>query len=541
MKRLFLLLFLPFIFVQCQTKKNPHVEIKTKTKLVVGIVVDQMRYDYLTRFWDHYSDGGFKRMVNQGFNFKNNHYNYTPTYTGPGHASVYTGTSPGTHGIIGNSWYSKEAGKMVYCAEDASVLSLGTKTKAGQMSPHRMKTTTIADINRIHTQMQGKTIGISLKDRGAILPAGHTANAAYWFQGKEEGKWISSSYYMDALPEWVNAFNESDQAEGYFKTWDTYYDISKYTQSGADENSYEWGFSGKETPTFPYDLDALKAENGQFEIIKNSPYGNNLITDFAIAALEAEQLGDDDHTDFLTVSYSSTDMVGHNFGVNSKEVQDSYIRLDLDLQRLLEHIDAKVGKGNYTVFLTSDHGAVHVPNYLKDLKIPAGYFDSQKFETDLNALLMGKYHSKNLIANFSNFQIFFNHDEVDRLKINTDLMQEAVAKFALDYPQMDKVFTRKQMEDGNYTKDLANLVQNGFSQKRSGDVMLLLDTSVISYGPTGSTHGSANTYDTHVPLLFFGAGINQGSSSRYTKIIDIAPTISSLLGIVFTNGSTGDV
>src|SRR5690606_27529942 len=215
-----------------------------KPKLVVGIIVDQMRYDYLTRFWDKYGDDGFKELVNKGFNFRNNHFNYAPTVTGPGHASVFTGTGPANHGIIDNIWYDKIGGEIVYCAEDPSVSSVGTTSTAGQMSPHRMKVTSFADENRLHTQFRGKTIGISLKDRGAILPAGHTANAAYWVEGGNEGRWISSTLYLDELPLCVQALYTSGVAESYLRTWNTLYEISTYLESGADLNDFKGGYKG---------------------------------------------------------------------------------------------------------------------------------------------------------------------------------------------------------------------------------------------------------------------------------------------------------
>ena len=300
-----------------KVENNQTPKIYVKPKLVVGIVVDQMRYDYLTRFYDKYSDGGFKRMMNEGFNCKNNHFNYIPTKTAPGHASVYTGTSPMNHGIIGNDWYDKETKTSVYCAGDSKVSPVGTEDDAGKMSPHRMLTTTFADENRFFTQMAGKTIGISIKDRGAILPAGHTANAAYWFHGKNEGVFISSTYYQEELPKWVKSFNSSKTAKSYLKDWNTLYNIKKYTESGDDLNDYEMGFKGKATATFPYDLKDLSKENGGFDIIKATPYGNSIVADFAIAAINGEDLGEDAITDALTVSFSSTAYVGYNFGVNS--------------------------------------------------------------------------------------------------------------------------------------------------------------------------------------------------------------------------------
>ncbi len=517
------------------------VEINTSPKLVVGIVVDQMRYDYLTRFYDRFGEGGFKRMINEGYNCKNNHFNYVPTYTGPGHASVYTGTTPQNHGVISNHWYDKFSEKMVYCASDPSVKAVGSDSELERMSPHRMKTTSVADQNRLHTQLKGKTIGIAIKDRGAILPAGHTANAAYWFRGKDEGKWITSTYYRSELPDWVKKFNTSGKAASYFKEWNTLHDINTYTESGADQNQFEGGYKGKETPTFPYDLAKLKAENSGFDIIKSSAYGNSLTADFAIEAITGEGLGADNITDFLTVSFSSTDYVGHNFGVNSKEIEDTYLRLDQDLERFFVALDQKVGKGEYTVFLTADHGAVHVPSYLKSVKIPAGYFDADEFGAKIAAFAHSKFGVKELIENTSNYQVFFNYKTLKDNKIDSEDLQKAIAHFILQEPHIDKVFTRSQLESTNYTSGIAALIQKGFNQKRSGDVVVVLDPAVISYSKTGSTHGSGLTYDTHAPLLFFGQGIQKGSTTKETHITDIAPTISALLGIAFPNGATGDV
>ncbi|WP_442847393.1 alkaline phosphatase PafA [Leeuwenhoekiella sp. H156] len=512
-----------------------------KPKLVVGIVVDQMRFDYLTRFEAQFGDRGFKRLMSDGFECRNNHFNYVPTYTGPGHASIYTGTTPANHGIISNNWYNKFEKQQVYCAGDTTVASVGIDGPAGQMSPHRMLTTTVTDQNRLHTQMRGKTIGISLKDRGAILPAGHTANAAYWFEGGDEGKWITSTFYMNELPKWVQDFNASAKAKSYLKEWNTLKPIETYIESGDDLNSYEGGFRGKEEAVFPYDLAELAEQNGGYSLLKSTPYGNNLTTDFALEALDAEGLGQDADTDFLAVSYSATDYVGHNFGVNSKEVEDMYVRLDLDLERLLDALDQKVGKGNYTVFLTADHGAVNVPAYLSANKIPSGYFDNRAFETALNEFVVSEFGEEGLIEDISNYQVFFNYENLAAAEINAEALQQKIAHFALQYDLMDKVYTRAELNQANYTSGVAALIQKGFNQKRSGDVFLVLDPGVISYSRTGSTHGSAFSYDTHAPLLFYGAGIKKGKTYELTEIPDIAPTIAALLGIEFPNGTTGKV
>lgn len=522
-----------------QTTFDPEKDLIATPKLVVGIVVDQMRYDYITRFWNRFGNDGFKRMISEGFNLRNNHFNYIPTYTGPGHASVFTGSAPETHGIIGNDWFNKFENQMVYCAGDPAVTPVGTKDDAGKMSPHRLLTTTVADENRLHTQMRGKTIGVAIKDRGAVLPAGHTANAAYWFHGQNEGVWISSSFYMDHLPQWVQEFNAGGHAEKYLMPWNTLQDVNTYAESGEDLNDFEGGFKGQKTAEFPYDLKKLSKQNGGFDIVKVTPYGNSLTLDFALAAIDGEQLGQDAFTDFLTISFSSPDYVGHNFGVNSKEIQDTYIRLDRDIARLLNELDSKVGEGNYTVFLTSDHGGVQVPAYLESVKIPSGYFETSNFRKELNNFVSNRFKANDLVKNVSNGQVFFNYEAVSKNGISREELQKEVAHYLLQYDRINQVYTREQLEGTTFAEGMAAAIDHGFHQKRSGDVIYLLDPSVISYSRTGSTHGSGQNYDTHAPLIFFGRGIKAGNSLERTEIVDIAPTISALLGIPFPNGSTG--
>jgi predicted AlkP superfamily pyrophosphatase or phosphodiesterase len=528
---------------QRRAKESAKIEdsapLKTTPKLIVGIVVDQMRYDYLTRFWNHYGDDGFKRLVNEGFNCKNNHFNYAPTSTGPGHASVYTGATPSIHGIIGNNWYDKETDKPVYCAADDSYETVGATTAAGKMSPHRMTVTTITDQLRLHTQMKGKVVAIALKDRGAVLPGGHTANAAYWFLGGGEGKWISSNYYMQNLPKWVVDFNSSKVVEKYKKPWNTIEDITSYEESGPDNNTYEGLYTGESAPTFPHDLPGLWDKNSKYELLKVTPFGNSITTDFAIDAIKGEQLGTDNITDFLAISFSSTDYVGHWFGVNSKEIQDTYIRLDRDLERLLKYLDSKVGAGEYTVFLTADHGAINVPAYLKDQRIPSGYINRAEIQSELGEFIKYKYGSTALIKNYSNNQLFLDHKIIQNLDLNPKEVQETLANELLSYNTFEKVYTAYQMRNNEYTTGIPYIIQNGYNMKRSGDILVVPKPGIIDYSKTGSTHGSAQIYDTHTPLLFYGKGIIPGSTALRTEIPDIAPTIATLLGIAFPNGTTG--
>ncbi len=538
MKKIAILLIILF-FTYCKTQQNTvQKNRKIHPKIVIGIVVDQMRYDYLTRFTDKFGADGFNRLINDGFNYKNHHFNYVPTYTGPGHASIFTGTSPMNHGIIGNNWYDKYADQNVYCTSDNTVNAVGINSDKEKMSPKNMKTTTFSDQLKLHTQQQAKVIGISLKDRGAILSAGHSADAAYWFSGKKEGKWITSTYYKQKLPNWVTNFNT--KISTYLQVWNTILPIHKYTESGNDNNTFEHPFKGKETATFPYNLKELAPTNKGFDILKATPFGNDMTTDFAIQAIKHEQLGVDDITDILTISYSATDYVGHQFGVNSIEIEDTYIRLDRSLEKLFKYLDTQVGAKNYTLFLTADHGAIHVPHFLTSQKIPAGYFNNKAFKKQVETSLLKKFKHENLLKKISNQHLFLNRKLISDLNLNLIEIQEFLALKIVSFKHIGKAYTSKTLSNTQFTTGIGMLLQNGFHQKRSGDVVFVLEPSVISYPEKGSTHGSSFSYDTHVPLLFYGNGIKKGSSFNRTEVVDIAPTISALLGISFPNGCSGN-
>ena len=535
MKRLLLIgLLPPFFSLQAQEEKPFETP-----KLVVGIVVDQMRFDYLTRFWDRYSEDGFKRMVNKGFNAKNHHFNYIPTATGPGHASVYTGTTPSIHGILGNNWYDKFAQEVVYCAGDENYHALGTENKQG-MAPTRMLTTTITDQLRIHYQFRSKVIAMSIKDRGAVLSGGHSANAAYWFEGGSTGNWISSTYYMDELPEWVQKFNRSKAVERYKKTWNTLEPVQTYVESGSDRNAYEGLSKGETHSGFPHEIDKVWDENGLFSSLAATPFGNSILTDFALEAIEKEELGADNTPDFLAISYSSTDYVGHKYGVNSVEVQDTYLRLDLELARLFEYLDQQVGEGEYLVFLTADHGAVHVPAFLSDHKIPSGYVDNQAMANALSEMVVERYGQSDLIEKWNYNELFLNHGLIKELGLDVRTVRENIADMVLKLEYVEQVFSAHELERLGTADRIKELVRNGHNAKRSGDIIFTMQPAYISYSRTGSTHGSPHIYDTHVPLLFYGTGIPEGSSTpERTEIPDIAPTLAVLLGVGMPNGTTG--
>ncbi len=524
-------------FVSCNTPIQP-----SKPKLIVGIVVDQMRMDYLTRFENHFSNNGFKRFYNQGFVAKNHHFDYAQTKTGPGHASISTGTPPAIHGIIANDWFDKNTGKDQYCVDDSSYQGVGTSSSTGKKAPTQLLVSTFSDENRLATQMRGKSIGISIKDRGAILSIGHAANGAYWFSGKQEGNFVSSTFYMDALPKWASDFNTSRVVDQYVTTWDTYYPIENYVESGPDNTPYERIIRGKESPTFPYDLASLFDKNNGYDVLKNTPFGNSLTTDFALAAIQGESLGSDNDTDVLMISYSSTDYVGHTFGVNAKELQDTYVRLDADLARLFETLDKQVGKGSYTVFLTSDHGVVHVPSFLKDNNIPAGYFNNSMFKYDLNESLAAQFKVEDLIRNVSNHEIFLDYGKIATAQLDVSAIKDFIVAFSTSYDGIAAAYATNELMKMNENNTLIQRLQRGHHPKRSGDVVLMLLPGYINggYGPKGTTHGSAYIYDTHVPLMMYGEGVQKGSTFDRTYITDVAPTVCAIMGVSNPSGAIGN-
>ena len=529
------------IFSSCNlTPKASGLDLD-KPKLVVSIVVDQMRFDNLDKYKESYSNNGFNRLIREGFNLKNNHFNYVPTVTGPGHSSISTGSTPKTHGIVGNNWFDNKTQKDVYCTTDLNYENLGGNAYSAKMSPNNLLVNTLGDLNRIENDMNSKTISIAIKDRGSILMGGRKANAAYWFYGKDKGEWVSSKYYMEELPEWVDNFNNSDIVSTYIGEWNTLYDINSYKESRSDDNNFEKSFKGDPSVTFPYDLNKLKHLNDGYDMLKETPFGNNLTTDFAIEAISNEKLGKDQFTDVLTISYSSTDYIGHNFGVDAKETQDAYLRLDLEIERLLYFLDSYVGENEYTLFLTADHGASKIPAYLNSIGIKSQNIEEGTVENILKDVLFKSYGSNQLISKVMNSQIYLNNEIINSLNLSFNSIEKTIINTLNQLEYIDKVYTSEDIINGNFDSGYDLLIQNGYNVLRSGDIIFKLKENVISYGNKGTTHGSGYTYDTHVPLIFFGKKIVQGESNVKTKITDIAPTIAKLLGLKQMSDSTGEV
>lgn len=509
-----------------------------RPKLVVGIVVDQMRWDYLYRYYDRYSPDGFKRMLNQGFSCENTFIPYTPTYTAAGHTAVYTGSVPAINGIIGNNWYRRDLKRSWYCTDDSTVKAVGSNSSAGKMSPRNMWTSTITDELRLATNFNSKSIGIALKDRGAILPAGHSANAAYWFDNSSGG-WITSTYYMDELPAWVKKINDKKLPDQYLQqNWNTLYPINTYKQSTADNKPYEVNLQGEDN-TFPHLTASIT--NNKYETFRGTPYGNTYTFDLAKAAVDGEQLGQRGVTDFLALSFSSTDYIGHAFGPNSIEIEDVYLRLDKEMAAFFNFLDTKLGKGQYLVFLTADHGAAHIPEFMKENKIPAGAFDDLEIKKWLNENAEKKFNVKNAIEQVMNYQLYLNYTVLDANKVD----REEVKKWAINelahHPAIMSAFDLHELAETTLPNTIKERVTNGYNQKLSGDVQFVFMPQWFDGGYKGTTHGTWNPYDAHIPLVWFGWKVKPGKTNRETYMTDIAPTLAALLRIQMPNGNVGHV
>lgn len=542
-RRLILAAFvLTIVSAVAQTKNHviPKDQSLPRPKLVVGIVVDQMRWDFLYRYYERYGMGGFKRLLNEGFSCENVNINYIPSFTAVGHSVIYTGSVPAFSGIVGNDFIIQATGKSMYCTQDTTVQTVGSSSTSGLMSPRNLLVTTVTDELKLATNFRSKVVGISLKDRGGILPAGHVADAAYWFDDVT-GNWITSTYYMKDLPDWVKRFNAARYAEKYLKQdWNTLYPISTYVQSFPDNNSYEGKFAQAEVPTLPVKTSEMFSKN--LGVIRNTPYGNSITLDMAKEALDREQLGKHTVTDFLAISLSSTDYIGHQFGPNSVEVEDTYLRLDRDLAAFFIYLDKQIGKGNYTVFLTADHGAAHNPQLLMDKNIPAGFLDGKQALKDLNTLLETKYGVPSLVLSFINYQVNLNNILISKNNLKEDEIIVDCIRFLKTWPGISYVINMKDAQATTMPDVLRQRIENGYHSERCGAIEIVTKPGWYQwYGNTGTTHGSPYPYDTHIPLLFMGWGVNQGKSNKQHYMTDITPTISALLRIQAPSGSVGKV
>lgn len=532
---------LVFIFLASVVSFSSPAQAVQRPKLVVGIVVDQMRWDYLYRYYDRYAEnGGFKRMLGQGFTCENTLIPFAPTVTAPGHACIYTGSVPAINGIAGNFWYDNLLNKSVYCTEDNTVKTVGSTTDAGMQSPRNMLSSTICDELMLATNFRSKVVGVALKDRGSILPAGHSANAAYWYDSKT-GDWITSTFYMNDLPQWVKTFNAKKLVDQYYKQgWNTLYPIKTYVQSTTDENAYESKPFGAGARGFPYDLSKFVGTN--YGALPSTPYGNTLTAEMAKAAVTNEQLGADDITDFLAVSFSSPDYVGHSFGPNSIEAEDIFLRLDKELGDLFTFLDGKVGKDQYTVFLSADHGVAHVSTFATDHKMPAGKVNLAAMIDTVNVALKNKFGKDKLVVGLNNYQLNLNLPVIEAAALNMKEVKQVIINYLSKQQGIARVFDIEDIANVPLNAKIRMMLNNGYYPNRGGQVQLILQPQYLEGTATvGTSHGLWNPYDSHIPLVWYGWGIKQGKTNRETYMTDIASTLAALLHIQMPNGAVGNV
>ncbi len=534
-------------------------EALDRPRLIVGIVVDQMRYDYLYRYYSSYGSDGFRRLLREGFSCENTLFNFAPTYTGPGHAAIYTGTTPSVNGIIANDWFDRRWNKNRYVTTDTTVWSVGTPksdARSGRHSPRVLLSSTITDELRLAFAMRSKVVSICLKDRGSILPAGHFPNACYWFDD-QTGNWITSTYYPDSLglPAWVQAFNEQRRAHRYLDgVWDKLHQLT-YAESFENWLKYKAGnyrpMSLVSPREFPYNLrywrDSLYQRYG-YSLLRFVPEGNTFTVDFALEAIEKMELGQDDIPDMLCLSFSTPDYCGHQFGIHAEEVQDVYLRLDREVARLLAFLDERLGKEKVLVFLTADHGAAETPHHLSDLQAPAGVFAESRLKDTLNVLLRARLPeasgSRQPVQAIYNQQIWLDRS-LQSAGRTRDIAIEVVKRYLRQQPGIYDVLTVEEAMRLPAEYPFIAEIRRGLHPKRSGDMLFLLEPGWHPddeyFGKGGTTHGSPYPYDTHVPLVWYGWKIRPGQTVEPVSITDIAPTLAALLHIMRPNGCTGRV
>ncbi len=531
------LVLLTLTTAQAQKSKT---SVTTKPKLVVGLVVDQMRWDFLYRYESKYGNGGFKRLMNEGYNLNNVMINYVPTVTALGHTAIYTGSVPSIHGIAGNDWTDRETGKNVYCTTDTEVKGVGASSeRIGAHSPHNLWSTTITDQLGISTNFRSKVVGVSLKDRASILPAGHNPTGAFWFD-EGTGHFVTSSYYMNELPQWLKDFNAQNWGEKLIANgWNTVLPINQYTESTADNVPWEQLIGSATTPTFPYNKLAsdYAAKKG---VIRSTPYGNTLTLKAAEAAIDGYKMGRNADTDFLAINIASTDYVGHAFGPNSIEIQDTYLRLDKDLEAFFNMLDKKVGEGNYLVFLSADHGGAHALGYMEANKMLTGLFDDG-LQKNLEEELKTRYAHEKIILGIDNYQIYLNHNLIEK----NDLDEEDIKKYIIKRLNKDKrvlyAVDLAEVSESSIPEPIKSRIINGYNWQRSGDIQVVSHDGMLpNYAKKGTTHSVWNSYDSHIPLIFMGAGVKKGQSAKPYHMTDIAPTLAQILKIENTSGNIGN-
>jgi len=543
MKRIITVLYLLAITLVPAGAQSAYIP-PDKPRLVIGIIVEQLRYDQLERLWNDFPDNGLKRMVSEGTYYRNASVDYLSTQAAPGFATISTGASPSAHGITSDTWFHPFNDQMIFCVQDPEVSPVGGSFETGLFSPANLLSSTFADELQMASCGRAKVYGIGIREMGAIITAGHAADGAFWYDDRT-GTWMTSTYYATRLPEWLMDLNAMLMPGQYLNNpWETLIDPSLYPGCQIDSSSLEIGFDGQ--TWFPYDLKKLSTRGKllnttrDYSVLRETPFADDFTTDLALRLIDNEQLGQDEVTDYLAITYSATDYIGHRFGPSSVESTDAILRLDRNIARLLEKIDKSLGKKNVLVYFVSAHGVSEIPAVLEQSRIPSGYFRLNQSLQLLRSYLNAVYGQGDWVRGFFDNQIFLNRALIEDADISLEEIQKKVARFMVQFSGVAAAVPTTAFEMSDFAGGLLLKMNNNFSQQRSGDVMIALNPGWIEKTDNVTGHNSPYEYDSHVPLIWFGWTASRSSITRSITTRDIAVTLSVLCRIPLPNASSGD-
>ncbi len=508
-------------------------------RMVVGIVIEDFNPDYIERYWDKFGEGGFQRLYRGGFICANHHYGNLIQRPSVNMATLSTGTSPSNHGIINDFWIDRLRNKEVAAIKDEFYTTVGSDSKEGERSAMRLMSPTLGDQLKLVTKGKAKVFSIALNDIPAVLAAGHAADGAYWLDNSS-GKMISSSYYIGTFPQWAFDFNGSKVADNYLsQKWNTLKDNVYYSESISDVDPQERGYMGKYS-SFPYDLNKLKKESGgSYKIIKTTPWGNTIVKDFALQLILKEQLGHDLIPDLLTVVFSSMDYERYSFGAFSMEMEDTYLRLDKEIEELLRYLETGFGTSDILIYLTGLNSISYPADFLKErYHMTAGIFNPESAIALLKSYMNIKYGDANWIKLFANQMIYLDHELIEKKKVDLQEMQTTVALFLNQFEGIAFAKAAFDIEANNFPGGVLAPFQTNFHIKRSGDVLIKYEDG---WQPKDKFNPLDYTDNSQVPLVWYGAGIAKGTTHRRTSGTDVVPTIAAFLGLAPSSAVTGSV
>lgn len=520
------------------TAQTTKVNNEAIPRIVVILSVDQMRTDYLSRYWNKFQEGGFKRLVNEGAVCSNAQLDLHVQKISTGTATLFTGVYPATHGIVSDSWYDRLKKKEVNCIADNYFITVGSDSKDGERSAAKLLSPTLGDLIKINNRNKSKVFSVAMNDVSAVLSAGHAANGAYWFD-TQNGNMISSSYYVDIFPDWVRQFNE----KGYAKTfaqreWTTLLPISSYEESLPDDYVLEKGYYDKWN-TFPYSMKKLMEKAVNYKFLKTTPFGNNIVRDFATSLILAENLGKDDYPDLLNLTFTSMDYENNSFGPASIEMEDTYLRLDQDIALLLDFLDKTVGKGNSLVVLTSTCSSSYPVEYLKEeFNMSVGTFSPESAIALLKSFLNITYGQGEWIEVIGDQQIYFNHELLEKKNISLQDIQTKTANFINQFEGVKIALPSTSFEQGDYTKGQLAVIANSYNFKRSGDVLYQLEDG---WQPAYKYERTIYNDNSNIPFIMAGKAVKHLQIRRKIQGEDLVPTILEILQMPVPDHCSGNI